>query len=101
MKSQLTGTEGFTMSNSLHNSQEPHINAVHRSEVDYQRLAATDWKQQLQKLVEWLRVTSHTTLRARDHYTLSTPIGGKGRAGPSSLHTTLEGPTEYVNAWWM
>ena len=23
-------------------------------------------------------------------------IGGKGGAGPSSLHTTLEGPTEYV-----
>ena len=29
-------------------------------------------------------------LRARDHYTSSTLIGGKGRAGPSSLHTTLE-----------
>ena len=40
-------------------------------------------------------------LRARDHYTSSTLIGGKGRAGPSSLHTTLEGPTEYVNARWM
>jgi hypothetical protein len=35
-------------------------------------------------------------LRAREHYTSSTPIGGKGGAGPSSLlHTTkLEGPTE-------
>jgi hypothetical protein len=42
--------------------------------------------------------SSHTRLRARDHYTSSTLIGGKGRAGPSSLHTTLEGPTEYVNA---
>ena len=40
-------------------------------------------------------------LRARDHYTSSTLIGGKGGAGPSSLHTTLEGPTEYVNARWM
>jgi hypothetical protein len=31
--------------------------------------------------------------------TSSTLIGGKGGAGPSSLlHTTLEGPTEYVNA---
>ena len=41
---------------------------------------------------------THERLRAHDHYTL---IGGKGGAGPSSLHTTLEGPTEYVNARWM
>jgi hypothetical protein len=47
------------------------------------------------------RATSHTRLRARDHYTSSTLIGGKGGAGPSSLPTTLEGPTEYVNARWM
>ena len=43
-------------------------------------------------------------LRARDHYTSSALIGGKGGASPSSLvHTTLEGPTEYiyVNAGWM
>jgi hypothetical protein len=33
-------------------------------------------------------------LRARDHDTLSTLIGGKGWAGPSSLHTTLEGPMD-------
>jgi hypothetical protein len=46
------------------------------------------------------RATSHTRLRARDHYTPSTRIGGKGGAGASSLHTTLEGPTEYVNARW-
>ena len=45
-----------------------------------------------------LRVTSYTRLRARDQYTSSTLIGGKGGAGPSSLHTTLEGPMEYVNA---
>ena len=38
-----------------------------------------------------LRATSHTRLRARDHYTSSTLIGGKGGAGPSSLHTMLEG----------
>src|ERR1700738_3936971 len=48
-----------------------------------------------------LRATSHTRLRAHDHYTSSTLIGGKGRVGPSSLHTTLEGPMEYVNARWM
>ena len=36
-------------------------------------------------------------LRARDHYTSSTRVGGKGGAGPSSLHTTLDGTTEYVN----
>ena len=28
----------------------------------------------------------------------STLIGGKGGAGPNLLHTTLEGPMEYVNA---
>ena len=46
---------------------------------------------------------SYTRLSARDHYTSSTLIGGKGRAGPSSLlHTTVERPTEYVNTrWWM
>jgi hypothetical protein len=48
-----------------------------------------------------LRATSHMRLRARDHYASSTLIGGKGGAGPSSLHTSLEGPTEYVNARWM
>jgi hypothetical protein len=47
---------------------------------------------------EILRTTSHTKLRARDHCTSSTLIGGKGGVGPSSLHTTLEGPTDYVNA---
>ena len=48
-----------------------------------------------------LRATSHTRLRARDHYTSSTLIAGKIGAGPSSLHTTFEGPTKYVNARWM
>ena len=43
-----------------------------------------------------LRGTSHMRLRARDHYTSSTLIGGKGGAGPSSLHTMLEGPTEHT-----
>ena len=38
--------------------------------------------------------TSHTRLTACDHYTSSTLIGGEGGAGPSSLHTMLEGPTE-------
>ena len=33
--------------------------------------------------------------------TSNTLIGGKGRASPSSRHTTLEGPTEYVTARWM
>jgi hypothetical protein len=40
-------------------------------------------------------------LRACDHYTSSTLVGGKGGAGPSSLHTTLKRPTGYVNARWM
>ena len=49
-----------------------------------------------------IRANPHTKPRARDHYTSSTLIGGKGRAGPSSLlHIALEGPTEYVNARWM
>jgi hypothetical protein len=51
--------------------------------------------------VSRLRATSHTRLRARDQYISSTVIGGKGGAGPCSLHATLEGPTEYVNARWM
>ena len=42
-----------------------------------------------------LRATSNTRLRARDHYTSSTLIGGKAGPGPSSLlHTTLEGQME-------
>ena len=53
-------------------------------------------------LVIELRATSHTRLRACDHYTSSTLIGRKGGAGPSSLlHATFEGPTECVNARWM
>ena len=38
---------------------------------------------------------------AHDHYTSSTLISGKCGARPSSLHTTLERSTEYVNARWM
>ena len=49
------------------------------------------------KLASALRATSHTRLRARGRCTSSTLIGGKGGAGPSSLHTTLEGSTENVN----
>jgi hypothetical protein len=45
--------------------------------------------------------TSHMRLIACGHCTSSTLIGGKGGAGRSSLHTTLEGPMEYVNARWM
>ena len=48
-----------------------------------------------------IRATLHMRLRACDHYTSSTLIDGKGGASPSSLHTTLEGPMEYVNARWM
>jgi hypothetical protein len=48
-----------------------------------------------------LRATPHTTLRAHDHYTSITLIGGKGGAGPSLLYTTLEGLAKYVNARWM
>jgi hypothetical protein len=48
-----------------------------------------------------LRTTSHMRLRAHDHYTSSTLTSGKGGVGPSSFHTMLEGPTEYVNARWM
>ena len=52
-------------------------------------------------MVSDIRATSYTRLRARDHCTFGTLIGGKGGAGPSSLHTTLEGSTGYVNARWM
>ena len=51
--------------------------------------------------IQSVRANSHMRLRAHDQYTSSTFIGGKGGAGPSSLHTMLEGPTEYVNARWM
>ena len=47
--------------------------------------------------VHKLRATSHMRPRAHDHDTLSTMIGGKGRANPSSPHTILEGPMEYVS----
>ena len=57
------------------------------------------------QLTKFMRVTltttSHMRPRARDHHTSSTLIGEKGGAGPSSLHATLEGPTEYVNARWI
>ena len=33
--------------------------------------------------------------------TLQALIGGKGGASPTFLHSTLDGPTEYVNARWM
>ena len=48
-----------------------------------------------------LRATSYTRLRARDHCTSSTLIGGKGGVCPSLLHTMLDGATEYVDARWM
>ena len=47
----------------------------------------------------WL--VCEVALSARDHHTSSTLIGGKSGASPSSLHTMLEWPTEYVNARWM
>ena len=45
-------------------------------------------------------MTCHLSWRIRLLATLlhCTLIGGKGGAGPSLLHTTLEGPTEYVKA---
>jgi hypothetical protein len=42
--------------------------------------------------------TSHTRLRACDHCNSSTLIGGKGRAGPSSLHTYAWG-TNRLQRW--
>ena len=51
--------------------------------------------------VRSIRVTSHTRLRPRDHYPISTFFGGNGGASPRLLHTMLEGPTKYVNARWM
>ena len=46
------------------------------------------------------KATSHMRLRARHHCHSMTLIGGKGGANSSSLHTTLGGPREYVNARW-
>ena len=45
-----------------------------------------------------IKATSHMRLRARQCYTSSTLISEEGGVGPSSLHTELEGPSEYVNA---
>ena len=45
--------------------------------------------------------TSHMRLMAHDHHTSSTLIVAKGGAGPSSLHTRVEGPAEFVNARWI
>ena len=41
-----------------------------------------------------VKATSHTRLRAPDRFISSVLIGGKGGAGPTSFHTTLEGPME-------
>ena len=50
---------------------------------------------------EAMRATSHTRLRACDHYTSSTLVGGEGGAGPSLLHTTLRGQRSIWMARWM
>ena len=54
-----------------------------------------------QKFPWTLRATLHTRQRTVTLTLQALLIGGKGRAGLSSLHTTLKGPTEYVNARWM
>ena len=41
-----------------------------------------------------LRATSHTRLRAREHNTSSTLIGGRSGTDPSLLHNMYEGPCE-------
>ena len=48
-----------------------------------------------------LCAASHTRLRARDHYTSNTLIGGKAGAGQVRCTLRFEGPMEYVNARWM
>ena len=58
-------------------------------------------------LIQWMLRTNHYTKGHFTHETESTRLlhfkhsyCWKRRAHPSSLHTTLEGPTEYVNARW-
>jgi hypothetical protein len=48
------------------------------------------------KALKWvgLRATSHTRLRARDRYTTSTLIGGKGRAGSTEYRSTIAGSSK-------
>ena len=68
-----------------------------RTRIDLSKLTKSCFSVPIfgQKVLTWLfRATSHTRLKARDHYIPSTLVGGKGRAGPSSLHSTLEGPLE-------
>jgi hypothetical protein len=54
----------------------------------------------------WLMESNYRPLHIWDWEPVTIPlsstlIGGKGGAGPCFLHTTLEGPTEHVNARWM
>jgi hypothetical protein len=48
-----------------------------------------------------LKATFHTRMRAPDHCTSSTLIGGKGVARPSSLHTKLEGHRQNTIKWFL
>ena len=82
----------------LHSINSPHATQQEQLAVHLAYFTSVDGACTLSTL----RATPHTRLRARDHHASSTLIGGKGGAGPSSLlHTTLKGPTEYVNARWM
>ena len=68
--------------------------------TSYYGLGFDGRKESVEELAEGQ--TSPTSLIARDHYTSSTLIGGEGGGAPRWLrHTTLEGPTEYVNAIWV
>ena len=55
---------------------------------------ASEWVRQ-----ERLRATSHSRLRAHDHHTSSTLIGGKGGAGPTSAHSVCMFTT--CNILWL
>jgi hypothetical protein len=48
----------------------------------------------------WFGAKGHSTheAEAHDHCKPSTLIGAKGGAGPSSLHTMLEGCKAYINS---
>ena len=47
------------------------------------------WECRCLPLAKLIRVTSHMRLKARDHYTSSTLIGGKGRACSSAWGTNI------------
>ena len=100
--STLIGRKGGAGPSSLHTALEG-PNGVRECKMDVKSTWIATWHRMDKScfLVTWIIFKNHPLEVARDHYTSSTLIGGKGGAGPSSLHIALEGPTENVHARWL